>query len=453
MRISSTGRSLGLKLFLLGAIVLALGIPLFFIGLLSWERSERADAAALEVGQAMGGPQTVRGPFLAIPYSVDEEVWDTARDGRRTRRVEHRTRHVFVSPQALDIAVTQDVGVRHRGIYDIPVYSADIAAQGVFEIPGSVAGLPEGVEPDWEGVRVVLALSDLRAIARPVTMTVEGRGPVAFEPGAPASVSGWRAISGPAGRVTPGEQIAFSLEASVTGAQWMRFAASGRDTRLTLRSNWPHPGFDGGFLPDTHTISATGFEAEWDIPYLARGVQGEWISTEAAAAVLDQQAFGVSLVAPADGYQQVGRALKYGLFFVGLLVLTIFLIEARTGRRIHPAQYILMGMAQVIFYLLLLALSEHAGSLPAYLVAALATVGLSGAYAASAFADRRTGLAVGLAMAVVYATQFALLMVEDYALLIGAVMAFLALAGAMVFTRGIDWYGSNDADAGSAGIV
>ena len=433
------GRALGLKLILLGGIVILLGIPLFLVGILSWERSSREAEAIGEVSRSVGGPQTLRGPFLVIPYSFQTTIHET-RDGRQLSRTGLETRHLLVSPDTIEIALDQTVEMRHRGIYDIPVYTLDIRASGAFVVPELASQIPDRAELDWSAAGIVVIVNDLRAISRRVDLTIPGRGRLDFEPGSPIDGDGWRGISAPLGSIAPGQRLAFDLETGLTGASSLKVTAIGRDTQVSLVSNWQHPAFTGGFLPDTSEIGPDGFRASWTVPYLARGVPAVWQPRSGDAATLEEQAFGVSLVSPAGGYQRVGRALKYGLFFVGLLMLCVFLIEARTGQRIHPVQYTLMGIAQVVFYLLLLALSEHVNVVPAFALATLATVGLSGFYAMNAFSSRPLGTATGAAMGVVYITQFLLLMVEDYALLVGAVMAFLALASAMVLTRQVEWY-------------
>jgi inner membrane protein len=436
----SQHRSLGLKLLLLGVIVILLGIPLALINFLSWERQGRADEVVTEVSQTFGGQQTLRGPFLTIPYSVTETVW-IDQNGRRTSREELRRHHVVVSAETLETTVGQTVEMRHRAIYEIPVYASDIAMEGAFVIPVIEELLPEGAIVDWTGTGLIVAVSDLRAINEALNVRISGRaGPLVFEPGTPFDRPGWRGVRAELGRVSPGDRLAFTAELGLSGASALRFAASGRETRIEMSSDWPHPGFHGGFSPTSREIGEAGYTASWDIPYLARGVPAVWLSADRSIASLDPLAFGVQLVTPADGYQQVGRSLKYALFFIGFVMLMFFLVEANSGQRIHPAQYILAGMAQIVFYLLLLAISEHVNVGIAYVLAALATVALTGFYASTAFSDRRLGAITFIAMAVVYSMQYALILLEDFALLIGAILAFAGLAGTMLMTRNVDWY-------------
>jgi inner membrane protein len=209
---------------------------------------------------------------------------------------------------------------------------------------------------------------------------------------------------------------------------------------MTADGDWPSPGFDGGFLPVQRTVSAQGFTAEWSVPFIARGIPAEGAS--AAVSAIDHTALGISFVEVADPYQSVSRSLKYVLLFVGLLFLSYFVFEATAGKRVHPAQYVLVGMAHMIFYLLLLSLAERIGFDWGFLVAGGATVLLLSANAEWIFASRMQGLRALFGFSLLYFFIYLLLRLEDNALLVGAVASFVAVAAVMYFTRNIDWYSS-----------
>jgi inner membrane protein len=440
------GRSLGLKLILIGALVALLGIPLLFVNILAWERSNRADEAAREVGQAQGGPQTLRGPFLLIPVDVPEIVAVNTPAGavQETRIVEQT---IIISPDTLDITVELDISILSRAIYDVPVYTAQLRLGGAFS-PGDLADLvPERGEPIWERARLVIGVSDLRGFRDPVRFSMgEQLGEAVFEPGSAFDQRGgrgdtrWHGVTAPLS-LEPGAAFNFDAALTFTGAGRFSLIASGRDTTVHVSGNWPHPGFAGAYLPATREVAEDGFSASWQIPYLARGVPARWLEGERfSLAQADRSAFTINLTDPADGYAQVSRALKYAVFFLGFTVLTVFLLEAAGGTRIHAAQYLLIGLSQVIFYLILLAQSEHQSVLAAYLTAAGATTVLTAAYAATAFRSAARGATLLALLAMVYGLQYALLILEDYALLIGAWLAFAALALSMWVTRNVDWY-------------
>ena len=213
-----------------------------------------------------------------------------------------------------------------------------------------------------------------------------------------------------------------------------------------MEGDWPNPSFDGGFLPVNRTISRQGFSAEWTVPFIARGVRAEGRSNMIAG--LDAKALGVSFVELADPYQSVNRALKYAILFLGLLFLSYFVFEVTTGKRVHPAQYIMVGMAQIIFYLLLLSFAERIGFDWGFLISGAATVILLSANAGWIFSSRVQGFRALVCFSLLYALIYLLLRLEDNALLVGAIASFLAVAAAMYFTRGIDWYGSLPAPGG-----
>jgi inner membrane protein len=449
-----SGRSLGLKMLLVGILVLMLGVPLLFVNILAWERSARADEAAREIGRTEGGPQTIRGPFLLIPILSDESITQTTPDGpvTTTRTVE---RTLVVSAETLEVDAQLTTEVRRRAIYETPVYSARLRFSGQFA-PGGLTGLqPAGARPDWSAARLVIAVSDLRGIGEDIALTLDGAATSnGFEPGsgfdlAPTRTSpGWAGVTAPI-VLTPGRAVNFQAEFALSGAQSLTLIASGRETTARVTGDWAHPGFAGAYLPDTREIGDEGFSAVWRVPYLARGVPARWIEGAGfQVSDADQTGFTVNLISPTDGYVRVSRALKYALFFLGFTLLAVFLIEAGSKGRVHAAQYLLLGLAQVVFYLVLLALSEHASIRTAYLSASLATAGLTGLYAASAFRSWGKGMAIFAASAAVYALQYMLLIMEDYALLIGAGLAFGALALTMFVTRNVNWY--NDGSRPSA---
>jgi inner membrane protein len=207
-----------------------------------------------------------------------------------------------------------------------------------------------------------------------------------------------------------------------------------------MHSNWPHPSFYGAFLPAERTITADGFDARWQVLELNRSYAQAFSEEEVNEASLDQSAFGVGLYQTVDVYQRSERAVKYAILFIALTFLTFFAWEQITRNPLHPLQYLMIGLALSIFYLLLIALSEHIAFGVAYLAAAVALVALIGVYVAGALRSSLRGGVAGAAMSGVYALLYALVLSEDYALLLGAIVLFVALAAVMLVTRRIDWY-------------
>jgi inner membrane protein len=224
-----------------------------------------------------------------------------------------------------------------------------------------------------------------------------------------------------------------------SGAERIAVLAYGKTTHITAYGDWRNPGFDGAILPLNRTVTDRGFKAEWIIPFTARGVSAEGPSDTIAS--LHSTAVGLSFIEVADAYQSVSRSLKYGLLILGLVFLSYFGFEVTTGKPVHPAQYILVGLAQIIFYLLLLSVSERMGFDLGFLLAAGATVTLLSVNAGWIFASRLQGLRAFGLFGVLYVLIYLLLRLEDNALLVGAVSSFFAIALLMYLTRKVDWYG------------
>jgi inner membrane protein len=322
------------------------------------------------------------------------------------------------------------------------------------------AAAPPGATLDWGHAEIVVGVSDARGALADALLTLNGKTAAL----APATVSQRISISEdqspslsltlfglPAGdTVKPGAQFNVSSTLRFSGAQRLAVLAYGKTTHITMQSDWPNPSFDGGFLPVDKSISASGFTADWSVPFIARGVRAEGSSDQITG--LDATAAGVSFVELADPYQSVNRSLKYAPLFLGLLFLTYFVFEATTGKRIHPAQYLLVGIAQIIFYLLLLSLAERIGFDLGFLIGGTATVVLLAANARWIFDSILQGLRALILFALLYGLIYILLRLEDNALLVGAIASFLAVAATMYFTRRTDWYSSiSSAAAGRQG--
>ena len=242
----------------------------------------------------------------------------------------------------------------------------------------------------------------------------------------------------------PQNGFAFSLTLPMSGGGALYLSPVGEITDVTMTADWPDPSFQGAYLPDEREITSDGFTAEWTIPYLARSLPRSFIADGNLGVLEHGKSFGVEFISQGSPYQSVNRALKYALMFLGIVFLTFFLFEATTGGRAHPAQYILLGLTQVIFYLLVLAFAEHIGFSAAFGLTAGATVALTGFYAATVFHSAIRGFIAFAAFSGAYALIYLLMKSEDYALLIGSLTAFAAIALTMFVTRNLDWYGERN---------
>ncbi|NWH09341.1 MAG: cell envelope integrity protein CreD [Alphaproteobacteria bacterium] len=431
----SATRSPALKFFAVGILTFLMVVPLFMIYAVLYERTGRASEAAADIAQGWGGPQRVSGPFLAVPFTMVEQREE---NGRITNVTVRRT--ALFLPKSLDVAAQADVSQRQRGIFPVNVYDSELALTGSFTAPSFYALAVTPLQIDWRNAALFMLISDVRGIAENSAVDFgEGR-VMSFAPGLGVEVSGYSGIHASVPFSESGQALSFSIKVKLKGSQSLSFSPVGEDTNVTVKSNWPHPSFQGAFLPDARTISAQGFDASYRIPYLRRSIDQQTINPENALYAADSAQFGVRFYEPVDLYQLVERALKYAILFVGLSFLVFFLTEILSGGQVHVVQYLLAGSAQVLFYLLLLSLSEHAGFDRAYQAAAGATVLLTALYAWSALRSFVLGLLVLVLIGSLYGLLYLLLKEEDYALLIGSVAAFAVLAVTMFVTRNIDWY-------------
>ena len=440
-------RSMGLKLIVVCGLALFMTIPAFFVSGLVDDRTQRAADVVQEISAHVGGQQTFLGPTLAIPYVIPPQS-----------PAETATRGIYlVFPAQASATVKTSTEERRRSLFKVPVFQADLQLNAAFDLAGVPAALPQGAELDWSRAEIVVGVSDARGALSDAALTAGGKTSTLV----PAAISQDISIGGDqnqhvkltlfgasaAGLAKPDAQFNVTSALKFSGAQRIAVLAYGKTTHLAVQGDWPSPGFDGGFLPVNRTVSGNGFTADWSVPFIARGVRAEGRSDSVSE--LDATALGVSFVEVADPYQSVNRSLKYALLFEGLIFLSYFVFEVSTGKRVHPAQYVLVGIAQIIFYLLLLSLAERVGFDWGFLLAGAATVTLLSVNAGWIFASREQGWKALAIFTPLYALIYMLLRLEDNALLVGAVASFLAVAVAMYFTRTIDWYSSLPAPRGS----
>ncbi len=437
----NAGMSLVLKMLFLGLLLLLFLIPLAMIRRLVEDREGYRRAAEDEVIGQWGGEQTLAGPFLVVPYVFRQQD--------EKGRVVESTDLAFFLPEELEASVKATPQKRRRGIFEVTLYTAELYLTGAFRPPSPASFASWRVAPQdvrWEEAYLALELPSPRGLADRVHLAWS-QGGLAQEADFQAGTAPLGAFSGnpeaggiraPLSGARAGGR--FTIDLRLKGGRSLNFLPLGGETRVRMTSPWPAPRFSGAFLPASRKLLSSGFQAEWYVVSLSRGYPQAWRQGEVESAALQASRFGVDLMVPVDTYQKVLRSVKYGILFVLLPFLVFFLLEVFSGRRVHAMQYLLVGFAECLFYLLLLSVSEHLGFGPTYLLAALLTVGLIGFYAGHALGDRRRGLLLAPVLAAAYAFLYAALQSEDYALLIGSLGLFTILAGVMILTRRVDWY-------------
>jgi inner membrane protein len=440
-------RSPGFKFFLVGLLVLLLMIPLAFIWFLVSERETRANAVRMEVAQLWGGEQHIKGPFLVVPYMVKTVI--TQGDKQIEQLSERRA--VFL-PESLNVAGDATTEVRRRAIYDVTVYSGKLTLEGRFASPDISLADTDIASVRWRDAVLAIGISDVSGLKEGVMLSVDGIRQNPFEPstGIPTNaIEGIHARIGGGAEDRPPAPFTFRLTLAFNGSSALDFAPVGRETTVKLTSNWPHPSFAGAFLPEARDIGPSGFTASWRVPHLARSVPQVWsiAGGTMSAYTLDRfgaYQFGVQFYVPVDYYALVDRAAKYGLMFLAVAFMAVFVLELTSGSHVHAVQYVLVGLAMTLFYALLLSLAEHVGFPLAYLVAAAATGGMLSLYVGYALSSAAKGLIMLCVFLILYGLLYLILRLEDYALLAGAVAGFAMLTVTMFATLRVNWSGDDE---------
>jgi inner membrane protein len=420
---------LATKAALIAALVLLLMIPVGMIRGLVAERQARSQEAIAGIAEGWGKRQTVASPYLVIPY---ERQWTVVKretiDGKlRETRTEHRELQVLRLPASnVQWTVDTTLAEKARGIYKARLYSAHITASGTIEVPARASAEDGTSRYRWYNPKLVVGISDPLGIRAAPAVTLGSRNyPFRAGPDDANTNAGLHAVMEGAAFMSR-ETLPFSFTLELAGSEALALAPQGADTAVTMRADWPHPSFQGRFLPAEHDIGASGFTASWRVSrFAAQGAKNE--------------AIAVSFIEPVGLYQMLERASKYGFLFIGLTAAAFLLLELLRRLAIHPIQYALVGLALAMFFLLLTALSEHLGFGAAYAIATAACVALVTAYLLRI--SKAVALVFGSGLTALYAVLYALLQSEDYALLGGSLLLFALLAAVMLGTRRVDWYG------------
>lgn len=429
------------KIFLLLLLSLLLMVPVQSIMELNRERQAYRSQAIHSIMASSSGPQRLLGPVVVQPYTRTVIM---EQDGKRFERKLQLYRYLL--PEQLDVRASMEVTPRKLGIYQAQVYQTRISLSGHLptRLEGKtlVSGDPDlsvdGADPALVAGKpyLSLVLSDARGINSVPELQL-GEARIPFAPGAQLG-DGLAGIHAPLDTL-PDDNGVFHIELNLQGMNTLEVVPLGQDSKLHLSSNWPHPNFIGDFLPGNRTLDQQGFEASWQTSWFATDMETRFNRMMKGVSG-DLPAFSVSLVQTVDHYQLNERAAKYALLFIGLTFISFFMFELLKGLRVHPIQYALVGMGLAIFYLVLLALTEHLGFGWAYLIASLASVLLNGFYLSHVLGGPKQGLGFAALLGLVYAILFGLLQAEEIALLLGTLLLFAILALVMMLTRKLDWY-------------
>ncbi|MDZ5703919.1 cell envelope integrity protein CreD [Enterobacter ludwigii] len=415
---------------LLGCILLLL-VPLFMVSNLISERESYRNDVEHSLRQSTSGPQKLVGPLIAIPVT---EVFYKLED---EKKVEYKKSYLhFILPESLLVEGNQRVESRSIGIYDGQIWNTDLKIKAQFSME-KMAQL-KGETMTLGQPFLVIGVGDARGIGTVKVAKINGEA-LSVEPG--TGVYGTLAgIHIPlSDKALEPKTLALDMSFNLAGTGSFAVVPVGRNSEMTLSSNWPHPGFMGYYLPVKHQISESGFQANWQSSWFANNMQS-WFAEGESPEWSSIPAFSVTVATPADQYQLTDRAIKYAILLIALTFMAFFVFETLTGLRLHPMQYLLVGLSLVLFYLVLLALSEHVGFTPAWIIASLVGAMMNGVYLQAVLKSwRRSGVFI-LALLGLDVVMWFLLRSEDSALLLGAAVLAMALFAVMYLTRHLDWY-------------
>ncbi|NHM07673.1 cell envelope integrity protein CreD [Flavobacterium sp. CYK-4] len=429
------------RMILVGMLTLALLIPLEFVKSLINERAQRQGEVIHEINSKWGQSVYCYGPILKIPYTDFEEtvsINEKTKESVKEKKV--FTSYAYFFPEELNATAEVNTKVLHRNNYQSAVFSNAMAFDGKYVQPDfNNRGIaPENIQ--WDKASILVQTTNLKSIKNEIKFRL-GDQQYAFEP-VYNSQSTDSIESLETGFIDLKNQSVagkpFHFEINYNGSSQIRMVPIGKTTTLQMQSNWSAPSFAGNFLPDDKTkkITSDGFQAQWKILHINRA-----FSQQAFGKLpnLAPYAFGVDFVVPVDQYQQNERAAKYGFLVIGLTFLIFFLIQSMSKIRIHIFQYTMIGLALIMFYTLLVSITEHSSFAWAYLIAAIAVILMISLYSIAILNNRKFPAFIGLSLTALYGFIYIIIQLENYALLVGSIGLFAILGAIMYFSRTVDW--------------
>ena len=410
------------------------------------ERVGMREQARARVQESWGGAQTTAGVLLAVPVETTRVVKEQTPAGRETEHTEVDRNVFYLLPDTLRITADADPSFRTVGLYQTPVYLAHVTISGAF-VNRDLAPLlqqKQGREVKWSDARLLVLNSESRALRAVDELTVAGESEQ-------VSADGYAGSAGistpvPIAALREASSIPFHLKLTIAGSSRLMFLPLARKADISMHSPWPHPSFEGAPAPLDPKVSDEGFSAQWSVLEINRSFGQSWYDSQVREGVpteiaLGQSAVGVSFYEPVDIYQRNYRAVHYAALLIAITFLTFFLWEQVSGVSIHAMQYLMVGLGLALFYLLLIALSEHVSFDVAYVLSAGALVALLTFYLTGVLRGVRLALGAGGGLATIYLMLYWILRSEDYSLLMGALLLFGVLAILMIATRRVDWSG------------
>ena len=434
--------SITARMIVVGFLLLILLIPLSFVQDLIRERSYRQIEVTKDINNKWGKEVILQGPYLRIPYKTytTTKTFNKETDKYETETHENLN-HAFFFPEELNINSQVEADKLNRGIYESIVFTSDIELDGNFKDFDFSKREIKAENILWEKAQILVKTSNLKGIKNSLAINLNGTSydltPQYNNESLSTLVTDYI--------VLPNEMkdpIAFDIKTKINGSERLTFIPIGKETKAAMASNWHSPSFSGTFLPekDSKKITPEGFKAQWNISQINRQFEQSFFN---GVPDLRSFAFGADLYIPVDEYQKSERSSKYGFMVIGLTLLVFLLIQIVSKIYIHPFQYVMIGLALVMFYTLLISISEHSTFFKAYIIAAIAVLGLITIYSRAILKGLKFPLLVCTSLAALYGFIYVIIQLENYALLVGSIGLFMILAIIMFASRKIDWSREN----------
>lgn len=435
-------KSLTVKMAVIGFLILILLIPLVYVQSLIAERAQRQQEVISEINEKWGKEHIISGPFIKIPYIKRTTSNYTDPNSKQVKTsTQYSTSYAYFSPDEIDAKANLDVKTLQRSIYKSAVYEGSILMNGKLAKPDFKTEDVKEEDVQWEKASIVVQTSNLKGIKNNLSIKI-GKNNLSLSPKF-VELKGENAhdlhsLQSEYFNLKELSSLDFQFKLDVNGSERFSIIPIAKQTKLNMKSNWTSPSFVGEYLPknEDEKVTKDGFDANWDILYYNRPFSQSFFG---GLPNLNEYSFGVNLLVPVDEYQKSERSAKYGYLVISFTFLFFFLIQAVNKVNIHPFQYLLIGLALVMFYTLLISISEHSNFLYAYLIAAVSVIGLISLYTSSVLKKAKFAVFIAASLSALYSFIYVIIQLENYALLAGSIGLFIILGIVMFISRKVEW--------------